>query len=300
MPANIINQKQKTAIYLGCAVWSYKGWLGNFYPAKTKPSQFLRLYSQSFATVEGNTTFYAIPQPKTVAKWVEQTPAEFKFCPKFPKEVTHRGLLEQNIATAKDFLQIMQGLKTRAGIIFAQLPPSYSPHYFEDLEKFLVACSTMNLSLAVEVRHPEWFQEVHAQRLNQMLSELNITRVLLDTRPIYNSPDDPQINSNRRKPNLPLQPIVTNDRTLVRFISHPERKYNEIYLSEWVNQIENWAKQGKTVYFFVHCPLEERSPETANYFQDLLQQRGLATIKTSSNHQTAIATQLSLFCSIET
>lgn len=298
MPINIIHQEQNPAIYLGCAVWSYKGWVGNFYPAKTKPSQFLRLYSEKFATVEGNTTFYAIPQPKTVAKWVEQTSPEFHFCPKFPKEVTHQGLLEQNITIAKNFLRIIQGLGSRAGIVFAQLPPSYSPHYFADLQQFLVTCSEMDLALGVEVRHPEWFQEDHAHRLNQMLNELNTTRVLLDTRPIYNSPDDPQVNSSRRKPNLPLQPAVTNDCALVRFISHPERKYNEIYLHEWANQVDNWVKQGKTVYFFVHCPLEERSPKTAAYFQDLLQKRGLATIrttKTSSNQQTATPTQLSLF-----
>ena len=172
MSANIINQEQNTAIYLGCAVWSYKGWLGNFYPPKTKPSEFLRLYSEKFAAVEGNTTFYAIPQPKTVAKWVEQTPAEFHFCPKFPKEVTHQGLLQQNIATAKNFLSIMQGLGKRSGIIFAQLPPSYSPHYFADLQQFLATCSQMDLSLGLEVRHPEWFQEVPAKRLNQMLKEL--------------------------------------------------------------------------------------------------------------------------------
>ena len=92
-----------------------------------------------------------------------------------------------------------------------------------------------------------------------------------------------------------MQPIVTSDRALVRFISHPERKYNELYLQEWVNQIENWVNQGKTVYFFVHCPLEERSPETAYYLEDLLQQRGLFTIKTTSINQTETPTQLSLF-----
>lgn len=288
-------QKQNAAIYLGCAVWSYKGWLGNFYPAKTKPSEFLRLYSEKFATVEGNTTFYAVPQPKTVAKWVQQTPNEFKFCPKFPKEVTHQGLLQQNIAAALNFLEIMQGLGESAGIVFAQLPPSYSPHYFDDLQQFLIACQQKNLSLAVEVRHLEWFTEFSANRLNQMLRELNITRVLLDTRPIYNSPDDPQVNSSRRKPNVPLQPIVTSDRALVRFISHPERKFNELYLQEWVNHLENWVNQGKTVYFFVHCPLEERSPETAYYLEDLLQQRGLFTIKTTSINQIETPTQLSLF-----
>ena len=112
---------------------------------------------------------------------------------------------------------------------------------------------------------------------------------------IYNSPDDPQVNSSRRKPNLPLQPIVCSDRVLVRFISHPLKKYNEIYLQEWVNHLEIWVKQGISVYFLVHCPLEERSPETALYFQDLLQQRGLVTVKTTSDHSREHPTQLSLF-----
>ena len=241
MSANIINQKQNAAIYLGCAVWSYKGWLGNFYPAKTKPGEFLRLYSAKFAAVEGNTTFYATPQPQTLAKWKEQTPPEFNFCPKFPKEVTHQGLLGQNIAQGKKFLEIMEGLAERLGIVFAQLPPNYGPHYGDDLRQFLVACSAQNPSLAVEVRHPEWFQGETGNQLNQMLRELNITRVLLDTRPIYNSPDDSQVNSSRRKPNLPLQPIVCSDRVLVRFISHPSKKYNEIYLQEWVDRIEVWV-----------------------------------------------------------
>ena len=295
MSANLINQP--ASIYLGCAVWSYKGWLGNFYPARTKPSEFLRLYSEQFSTVEGNTTFYATPQPKTVAKWVEQTASEFKFCPKFPKEVTHQGLLTQNIAKAKSFLEIMQGLGDRLGIVFAQLPPSYSPYYFDDLQNFLIAFQENACSLAVEVRHREWFKESNAKRLNQMLQELSITRVILDTRPIYNSPDDPQAKSSRKKPNLPVQPILTSDRALVRFISHPERKYNESYLEQWVNQVEKWVNQGKTVYFFVHCPLEERSPDTAHYFQNLLVKRGLTTVQTTKliNNQVEIPTQLSLF-----
>ncbi|MGK7947197.1 MAG: DUF72 domain-containing protein, partial [Microcystaceae cyanobacterium] len=46
--------------YLGCAVWSYEGWLGSFYPTKTPKKDFLSLYSQRLTAVEGNTTFYAV------------------------------------------------------------------------------------------------------------------------------------------------------------------------------------------------------------------------------------------------
>ena len=140
-------------LYLGCAVWSYGGWVGNFYPAKTKARDFLHLYSEQFNTVEGNTTFYAVPQPKTILKWVNETTEGFKFCPKFPKTVTHQGLLQPKITQGLSFLEIMSGLGNKLGLVFAQLPPSYSPEYLADLRQFLIAFEKYNIAL--EVRHPD-------------------------------------------------------------------------------------------------------------------------------------------------
>lgn len=53
----------------------------------------LQLYSDRLATVEVNSTFYVIPDRQTVERWAKDTPANFKFCPKFPKQLTHNGLL---------------------------------------------------------------------------------------------------------------------------------------------------------------------------------------------------------------
>jgi uncharacterized protein YecE (DUF72 family) len=115
----------------------------------------------------------------------------------------------------------MQGLGDRLGILFAQLPPNYGPAEFEDLAAFLQACPT-DVRLAVELRHLDWFQPAHAMRLNQLLTDLGMGRVLLDTRPIYDCPDDPQLTSERRKPRLPLQTVTTARFNFVRYISHPE------------------------------------------------------------------------------
>jgi uncharacterized protein YecE (DUF72 family) len=49
-----------------CAVWSYPGWVGEVYPPKTPARDFLRVYSNYFSAVEGNTTFYAIPDRQTI------------------------------------------------------------------------------------------------------------------------------------------------------------------------------------------------------------------------------------------
>ena len=46
-------------IYIGCAVWGYKDWLGELFPAGSKSAESLSLYSRRLTTVEGNTTFYA-------------------------------------------------------------------------------------------------------------------------------------------------------------------------------------------------------------------------------------------------
>ena len=267
--------------YLGCAVWSYKEWVGNLYPPKSQPRDFLKLYSQRFTTVEGNTTFYAIPAAETIAKWRSQTAPGFKFCPKLHRQITHQGLLTPRIAEAIAFLERVSGLQERLGTTFIQLPPSYSPLYLADLTEFLIACNKTNLPLALEVRHLDWFKpensdpEGYAERnrLNDLLIKLNISRVLLDTRPIYNCPDDPQIGSLRKKPKLPLQPILTSNTAFVRFISHPDPQYNQTYLQQWGIQLQEWLSQGKTVYFFVHCPQEVRSPGTAKLFFDLLQQQ---------------------------
>ena len=39
-------------VYIGTMGWSYKFWVGNFYPENTPPNRFLAQYSRYFNTVE--------------------------------------------------------------------------------------------------------------------------------------------------------------------------------------------------------------------------------------------------------
>ncbi|MEB3308603.1 MAG: DUF72 domain-containing protein [Snowella sp.] len=260
--------------YLGCAVWSYDGWLGNFYPPKTPKKAFLNLYSQRFLTVEGNTTFYAVPSEANIQRWREETTSAFKFCLKFPKEITHQGQLMPYISDALTFIKRVQQLEDKLGLLFLQLPPNYSPHYQDDLQQFLKGLKQTNIALAVEVRHLDWFRVPYQNNFNNLLRDLNITRVILDTRPVYRSPDDPQINSPRKKPDVPVNFTLTNNHAFVRFISHPNLTLNELYLAEWTQKVQQWLAQNITVYFFVHCPIEDHSPFTARHFYHKLQAIG--------------------------
>lgn len=260
--------------YLGCAVWAFKDWVGDFYPTRARSGDFLRLYGDRLTTVEGNTTFYSIPDAATVDRWADQTPETFRFCPKIPRLYSHSGELMPHFTNTLAFLETLQRLGSRLGPMFLQLPPSYGPDRLSDLTQFLKQWPRDAAPIAVEVRHLGWFQAAQAQRLNAMLQRFGVGRVLLDTRTMYEGQEDglpdPQFASERRKPKVPLQPILTADFTLVRYISHPDLNFNEPYLMEWVPRLVHWLQQGKTVYLFIHCPDEARSPAIARHFYDAL------------------------------
>ena len=281
--------------HLGCAIWAYKDWVGDLFPTGSRAADFLNLYSRRFTTVEGNTTFYSIPDAAMVKRWATETPEGFEFCLKVPRELTHQGLLADKVQGTWDFLQRMQGLETRLGPYFAQLPPTYSPAQFADLTTFLEAFPRQETRLALEVRHPDWFREPHATKLNELLIELGVGRVVLDTRPIYDCPDNPQLYSERKKPQLPVHPTVTDDFSLIRYISHPQLELNQSFLAEWVVQVEAWLQQGKQIYFFVHCPVEVNSPTNAKHFQQLLESQGVDVPPLPWNSLIPPPDQLSLF-----
>ena len=281
--------------YIGCAVWAYKGWVGELYPPGTRSGDFLNLYSRRFTTVEGNTTFYATPNAETVTRWATETPPGFEFCLKLPKNITHQKLLQPHIPEALAFLEQMRPLGTHLGPVFAQLPPSYSPALLDDLTAFLTAWPRSETPLALEVRHIDWFQEPHASNLTSLLEELGVGRVLLDSRPIYTGDDDPQLLSERRKPKLPVQFSVTAPFALIRFISHPQLSMNRIFMEEWVRQIQEWLQAGIKIYFFVHCPTEDMYPINARYFQQLLEESGVVVPPLPGNNLQQSPHQLSLW-----
>ncbi len=209
----------------------------------------------------GNTTFYALPSTETVARWRQETPDTFRFCPKVSRSVSHSADIERSRDETLIFVERMRGLGTRLGPIFLQLPPAFGPTQLPQLEVFLNFWPT-DVRLAVEVRHPDFFKEPHIQALNSQLAQHNVGRVMMDTRPIRIGSNEEQqvMQARERKPNLPLQIAVTADFTMLRYIGHPRMEVNEPLLDEWAQQISQWLTAGTTVYAFCHCPFEKHSP----------------------------------------
>ncbi len=248
--------------YIGCPMWGYKEWVGNFFPAHTAPRDFLRFYSQRLPVVEGNTVFYALPSPETIARWCQETPPTFRFCPKVSRSISHEAQLENCKDQTLFFVERMRGLGARLGPIFLQLPPTFGPPRLPNLETFLTFWPK-DVQLAVEVRHPYFFKEPHASTLNALLNQHRAARVIMDTRPIRIGTAEEQqvLQARERKPDLPLQITLTADFAFVRYIGHPRMEVNEPFLAEWAQTLGQWLLEGKTVYGFCHCPFEQHSPD---------------------------------------
>src|SRR5258706_3297192 len=151
-------------------MWGYKEWVGNFFSAHTPSSAFLRLYSRKLNAVEGNTVFYALPSSETIARWCQETPPTFRICPKVSRSISHGAQLENSRNETLLFIDRMRELRTRLGPIFLQLPPTFAPTHLFQLQAFF-AFWPPDLRLAVEVRHPAFFQEPHAGALNDLLRQ---------------------------------------------------------------------------------------------------------------------------------
>ena len=248
--------------FIGCPMWGYKEWIGNFFPARTSSNDFLRIYSNKLNVVEGNTIFYALPSSETVARWCQETPPTFRICPKVSRSISHEGRLEDKRNETLFFVERMRELGTRLGPIFLQLPPSFGPTQLSQLETFLNFWPT-DVRLAVEVRYSDFYQERHALTLNTLLGQHKVARVMMDTRPIRIGTAEEQqvLQARERKPNLPLQITTTTNFAFLRYIGHPRMEINDPLLDKWSEQIGQWLKQGTTVYAFCHCPFEKHSPE---------------------------------------
>lgn len=257
--------------FLGCAVWAYPGWVGGLYPAGARPERFLDLYGARLTAVEGNTTFYSVPAEDTLRRWRSRVPEGFRFLPKLPREVTHEGPLMPRREAARDFVWHMAALGSRLGPIFAQLPPTYGPPLEADLLEFLAAWPRGAPPLVVELRHAGWYEAAVRARLEPVFARLGAGRVVLDTRPIYDHGHVPQA---RRKPRLPVVPRATARTAMLRFVGNPTLGVNDPYLDQWAARIDAWLRQGRDVYAFAHCPIEDFSPELARRLQARLDARG--------------------------
>ncbi len=176
----------------GTSSWSEKSWVGPFYPAGTKPGEFLAHYATQFTTVEADVTYYRVPDEGLVSGWRQRTPEGFTIAAKFPRSIVHCGkgprpngskvmVPERVDKDLARFLTSMDLLGDRCGPLVLQFP-YFNRSAFASQSAFLDRLAAFlellpdSFRYAVEIRNKNWVN----QALLDLLIEHRCAFVLLD------------------------------------------------------------------------------------------------------------------------
>jgi uncharacterized protein YecE (DUF72 family) len=269
---------EKTApsipLHIGCPVWNSEGWSDVVYPQGTKRPQWLSWYTRMFNCVEGNSSFYAIPTVENARRWGAESAVGFKFCMKFPREISHdRGLVRVDSVTREFLLSLDELARAdRLGPTFLQLGPHFGADRFDVLSNYLKSLPA-DFRWAVEVRHLSWYDGgVNERRLDDLLTELAMDKVIFDSRPLYQSSpeDESERLAQSRKPKTPLRQTATGSNPMLRLIGRNRVELVDEFIDEWVPTIVDWIDQGHVPYVFTHTPDDTYAPHMARRFWERL------------------------------
>jgi uncharacterized protein YecE (DUF72 family) len=145
---------QAMKLLAGTSGYSYKEWLGHFYPEQLPASEMLRYYAEHFPTVEINNTFYRMPAESMLEQWSKQVPEDFTFTLKAPRRITHDKRLREAESHVAEFVRRAGALGSKLGVLLFQLPP-YLRKDLPRLRDFLELLPS-GTRAAFEFRHVSW------------------------------------------------------------------------------------------------------------------------------------------------
>src|SRR5690606_37640470 len=117
---------------------------------------FLILYSRKFNAVEINSTFYRKPTAKTLQKWFDETPDNFRFFIKIPKIISHEKRLKDCKEEISEFCShIQNNLNEKLSGFLYQFPPSFKNT--EENMNLILTNLDFNYLNVIEFRHESWW-----------------------------------------------------------------------------------------------------------------------------------------------
>jgi uncharacterized protein YecE (DUF72 family) len=109
----------------GTSGFSYKQWVGEFYPDKLPAKAMLGYYASQLPTVEINNTFYRMPNEALLAGWRAAVPETFRFAVKVPRRVSHSKRLRDCGVEMRALVAALARLDPCVGSLLIQLPPFF-------------------------------------------------------------------------------------------------------------------------------------------------------------------------------
>ena len=271
-----MNEPVERQVRIGTSGWSYpKGegtWNGIFYPAKTKNE--LELYSKVFNTVEVNSTFYRLIDPRTARDWVKVTPKDFEFSIKVWQKFTHPGMFRRATGaepdvTQQDYDEFRRGInpiaeECKLACLLIQFSEWFgrTPQNQETVSNILKRFK--DYPLAVELRHASWGQ--YSKETEALLASCGAGWAFIDM---------PEFKSTIRQELEELEPqrlmyLRFHGRNREKWRNHetPEERYDYLYSEEelqpFAEKIREMAATGKAkILIFFNNHVRGQAPANA-------------------------------------
>lgn len=226
---------------IGCSGWTYRDWVGDFYPREVRAKDRFAFYASQFDTTEINGSFYRLPTEAAVAGWRDKAPDGFVYAWKVSRFITHNKKLKDCADSVDLVFGRMAPLGDKTGPALIQLPPQLRRND-ERLAGFLKLLPKGRH--AVEFRHPSWYEKPVFDLLTDHDAALCI--------------------SDHHDAPSPWE--VTASWVYVRGHGPGGRyhgRYGEAELERWREAIARWRRKGMDIYAYFDNDIKSAAPKDA-------------------------------------
>jgi uncharacterized protein YecE (DUF72 family) len=288
-------------VLVGTSSWADPGFVEEWYPKGMAARDRLAWYAERFDAVEVNATFYAVPDRKTVERWVDQTPDGFTFDVKLhrllsrhsaPLESLPKPLREQATTTERGRVKLTDDLEAamadatleacapladndRLAVFLLQLSPGFEPrkHELDELAPLLERLAPH--PVAIEPRHRAWVKGDAVERTLEWFEEHGAAWVGVDA-PQGKAPTMmPPLDAATRDDVAYLRAHGRNAEGYMKGRSVAERfgwEYDDDELGELKERAEELANEVPVVHMMFNNNRGADAPKAAARMRELLGQ----------------------------
>jgi uncharacterized protein YecE (DUF72 family) len=193
-------------IAIGTSSWADPGFVEEWYPPGMAARDRLGWYAEQFEAVEVNSTFYAVPEERTVRRWAEVTPEGFTFDVKVHRLLSRHAtgldslppdLREAARTDERGKVVLTEGLEAqladaivaaltpladtgKLSTLLLQLTPAFKPgaHDLDELAGLVERLAPWRVAL--EVRHRGWLEGDRLEKTLEWLESHGAAFVCVD------------------------------------------------------------------------------------------------------------------------
>jgi uncharacterized protein YecE (DUF72 family) len=288
-------------ILVGTSSWADPGFVEDWYPPKMPARDRLGWYAERFEFVEVNSSFYAVPLKKTVARWAEITPERFTFDVKLHRllsrhaagldslppelrsaaQTNERGRVtltpELEHMLLEHTLDAIEPLAEagKLGPFLLQLTPAFAPGRHELSELDQLAERLRDRGIAIELRHKGWVEGERLEKTLDWYEQHGAAFVCVDSPPGDHVPILPPIDAVTRRDLAYLRAHGRNTEGYLKGKTVAERfgwVYSDDELQEVAGRAKHLAENAGQVHVAFNNNRSSDAPDAARRFRELIGQ----------------------------